>query len=390
MKADDICPRHTPAPQQSTAPLATPITLASVWQCSDPDQAGRLMAGELPGYVYNRDGHPNADAVAEKCRELHQADHAAVVASGMGAMALALVSQCRHGDHLVLSNRLYGKSFALLRDEAQRLGIDSSIVDTCDIKATESAITSSTKLLVVETITNPTLRVSDLAALAEVAHRHGAKLLVDNTFASPALCRPLALGADLVLESLTKIMNGHSDALLGLLCGNAAAWERVPACRSAWGLTPGPFECWLVERGLGTLHLRVERANANAMAAAEFLAKQPTVETVYYPGLPDHPDHALADKQFGGRFGAMVAFNLSGGVAAATKFIASAKRIPFCPSLGELCTTLSHPESTSHRVLTPEQREALGITGGTIRLSVGTESPEFVVDAIAEGLRGLN
>ena len=241
-------------------------------------------------------------------------------------------------------------------------------------------------LLVVETITNPLLRVADLTRLAEIAHAAGARLVVDNTFASPALCQPLALGADLVVESLTKIMNGHSDVLLGLLCGREAAWARVPGVIATWGFTAAPFDCWLAERGLGTLHLRMERAAANALAAAKFLCGRGEIESVSYPGLSEHPDHRLAERQLGGRFGSIVAFTLHGGAAAATQFIAAAKNIPFCPSLGELSTTLTHPESTSHRGMPPADRQALGIHGGTIRLSVGVESPAFVLAALAEGV----
>jgi cystathionine beta-lyase/cystathionine gamma-synthase len=274
-----------------------------------------------------------------------------------------------------------------LIDEARRLGIESTTVDTCDSKSTAAAFTPATKLLVVETITNPLLRVSDLRSLSEIAHRRGALLLVDNTFASPILCRPLEFGADLVLESLTKIMNGHSDVLLGMLCGREKIWQRVPTTLSTWGWSAAPLDCWLAARGIGTLHLRAERASQNALAAARFLAEQPAVEVVHYPGLPSHADHPLAARQFGGRYGSMVTFTLAGGTAAATRFIGAARRIPFCPSLGELSTTLTHPESTSHRAMTPAARESLGIMGGTIRLSVGIESSEFVIEALTQGLR---
>ncbi len=345
-----------------------------------------MLAGRVPGNVYRRDGHPNAEILAEKCRQLHAAPRAAIISSGMGALALALVSQCRQGDHIVVGHQIYGRSLLLFSDEAQRMGIAATMVDTCDIEATQRAFTPATKLLIVETITNPLLRVGDLRRLAELARSRGALLVVDNTFASPALCRPLEFGADLVIESLTKIMNGHSDVLLGLLCGRDEVWQRIPNAQSTWGWSASPWDCWLANRGLGTLHLRADRASANALAAARYLAEQRQIEVVHYPGLESHSDHGLAARQFGGRFGSMVAFTLAGGTAAATQFIAAAKRIPFCPSLGELSTTLTHPESTSHRAMTPAAREALGIKGGTIRMSVGVESSEFIIEALAEAL----
>ena len=347
-----------------------------------------MLAGNLPGHVYRRDGHPNAELLAEKCRELHRAPKAAIAASGMGALALAVVSQCRQGDHIIAGNQMYGRSLLLLNEEARRLGIETTTVDTCQPETVATAFRPATKLLVVETIANPLLRVADIKALAVLAHRHGARLLVDNTLASPAICRPLEFGADLVLESLTKIMNGHSDVLLGLLCGREESWERVPTALSTWGWSAAPLDCWLATRGLGTLHLRAARASENALAAARFLSERPEVEVVYYPGLPNHADHEVAARQFGDRFGSMVSFTLRGGTAAAKRFISAAKRIPFCPSLGELSTTLTHPETTSHRAMTPAAREALGIKGGTIRLSVGVEPSEIVVGALGEALSG--
>jgi cystathionine beta-lyase/cystathionine gamma-synthase len=349
-----------------------------------------MLAGKLPGYVYQRDGHPNAWLLAEKCKQLHGADRAAIAASGMGALAAALLSQLQAGDHCVVGSRAYGKTHVLFGAEASRLGIEMTAVNTCDLKATEAAFKPNTKLLLAETIANPLLEVADIAALAEMAHRRRAALLIDNTFASPILCRPLALGADLVMESLTKTMNGHSDVILGLLCGREAAFERVPAVISAWGLSSSPFDCWLAERGLATAALRIERACENALAAAELLQSQKQhVDRVHYPGLPTHQQHALAKMQLAGRFGTIVSFNLAGGRPAADAFIAAAKQIPFCPSLGELSTTLSHPETTSHRGLTADQRAALGITGGTIRLSVGTESAEFIREALNQGLASI-
>ena len=387
---DDLCPQPDRVESGATEPLVPAIYPAAVYRCDDPAQANALLGGELPGYVYRRDGHPNADVLAEKCRQLHGAERAAICASGMSALAAVLLAHLESGDHVVVSDALYGRSVQLFTKEAKRLGIDATIVDVCDLAAFGAALQpSKTKLVVLETISNPLLRVADISKVAEAAHATGARLLVDNTFASPAVCRPLELGADLVMESLTKIINGHSDVLLGLVCGPSASWDRMDLAISCWGLNSNPFDCWLAARGLGTMALRVERSSDNALAAAKLLAEELPEGSVHYPGLPGHPDHLLATRQFADRFGSIVTFTLPGGTAAATKFIQHASRIPFSPSLGDLSTTLSHPESTSHRGLSPEERERLGIFGGTIRLSVGIESPEWVCGGIREGLSAL-
>lgn len=386
---DDLCPRPQHLPQQATEPHSPPIYLSSVYECRDPEQADALLAGRESGYVYIRDRQPNADLLAEKCRQLHGTERAAITGSGMGALALVVLSQLETGDHVVVSHQLYGRTLTLLTSETARLGIAGTLVDICDLNAVRAAFTPRTKLVIAETISNPLLRVADLAALAELAHAHHAALVADNTLAGPTVCRPRELGADWVMESMTKSMNGHSDVLLGLLCGSADRWQRVPGTLSTWGLASAPFDCWLALRGLGTLGVRMERACANAWAAARHLSQARSVAVVYYPGQPDHPDHALARRQFGDRFGSIVTFTLDGGIAAARAFMRAARQIPFCPSLGELSTTLSHPESTSHRALTAQARADLGITSGTIRLSIGIESTPAVLAAIDEGLSGI-
>lgn len=390
MLPDDLCPRPAPVPKLTTTPHTPPIYLASVYACDSPDQAEALLAGTETGYVYQRDGHPNATMLAEKLRELHGADCAAITATGMAALSVAMLSQLASGDHVILSKFLYGRTTQLLTTEGQRLGLTSTIVDTCDLDTVAAAFTRQTKMVVVETIANPLLQVADISRLAELAHRHGAKLLVDNTFATPCLCRPLELGADFVWESITKMLNGHSDVILGLLCGRQRDWQRVPTVLSAWGFAAPPFESWLALRGLSTLALRMERACANALAAATFLSQQAAVAEVYYPGLATSPQHALAAQQLGGSYGSILSFRLRGGRAAANLFIKNAVDIPFCPSLGEVSTTLSHPESTSHRGLSPAARAELGIDGGTIRLSVGCESSEFVLRALDAGLKTVS
>lgn len=363
-----------------------PIYPSSVWSCDSTTQAEEILEGQEAGYVYQRDRHPNADVFAEKCCELHHASHGIVTSSGMAAMAAAIVSQASQGDHLVVSNQLYGRSLQLLTEEFERLGIASDLVDTCDLAATAAAVRPETNLVIVETIANPLLRVADIAALAAVVHEKGARLLVDNTFATPVLCRPLDLGADFVVESVSKMMNGHSDVMLGVLLGHEADWQRVPLVTSTWGFASSPFDCWLATRGLATLHLRAGRACANALQVAEYLAGHAQVAAVEYPGLVDHVDHALARRQFQDGFGAMVTFHLRGDRGAADHFIAAARNIPFSPSLGEASTSLSHPASTSHRGLSAVERESLGIQDATIRLSVGTESEEFVLNLLREAL----
>jgi cystathionine beta-lyase/cystathionine gamma-synthase len=391
MKPDDFLPRPDRVPLLATHPHATPIYLTSVWECESPAQADAMLGGQEPGFVYQRDGHPNAVALAHKLNELEQAPHGAVVASGMAAISAALLATTGQGDHVVAASRVYGKTLQLLQGEASRLGITLSVVDTNDLAAVSAAMTPRTKLVLAETIANPLLQVADLAALAEIAHRGGARLLVDNTFASPLVCRPMELGADFVMESLTKTLNGHSDVLLGYLGGRTDIWPRVKQVISAWGFSASPFDCWLAARGLATAHLRIERASHNAQRVAEFLTQRREIERVDYPGLASNEHHRLARKQVACHgndclFGTMVAFQLKGGRPAADKFIAAADDIPFCPSLGELSTTLSHPETTSHRGLTPEARAALGITGGTIRLSVGTETSGHICSALTTAL----
>ena len=385
LRPEDICPRPTTQADTITHPHAPPIHLTSVWECESTDQANQLLEGEISGYVYQRDGHPNADMFAEQCRLLHGAERVAVTSSGMAALAAAILSQVSHGDHLLVSNQLYGRSAQLLTSEAQRYGVEHTMVDPHDLTALESAFQENTRMLVVETITNPQLRVADLAQLAQQCHRHDCLLLVDNTFATPALCRPLEHGADLVMESVSKMMNGHSDVMLGMLAGPSRLWDRVPQAVAAWGLTSSPLDCWLALRGLGTLALRLRQACSNAQAAAEFLVTQSQqVESIQYPGLPSHADHAQACRQFKDQFGSIVTFNLAGGQPAADRFIEAAARFPFCPSLGELSTTLSHPASTSHRKLSESDRALVGITGGTIRLSVGVESSEYILESLAQ------
>jgi cystathionine beta-lyase/cystathionine gamma-synthase len=375
----------------SAARLIPAIELSAVYRMRDPDEADAILGGQTAGFVYARDGHPNGADLAARCKRLHAADEGCVCGSGMGALAAAVLALVEHGQEIVLSDQLYGKSVKLLTTETARLGIRSRLVDTSDLAQVEAALESKPRMLVCETISNPNLRVADLPSLASLSKASGTLLLVDNTFATPAHCQPLRWGADIVHESITKMMNGHSDVILGFLGGARKHWERVPNVISTWGLAASPFDCWLAMRGLGTLAVRMERASANALAVAEYLAGRSELAGVAYPGLRTHPDHELAKRLLKGGFGSMVTFTLRGGRDAATRFIrAVSNTIPFAPSLGDLSTTLSHPESTSHRALTPDERTRLGIDGGTIRLSVGIETADEIISALQDGLQAIS
>ncbi|MCR9120217.1 MAG: aminotransferase class I/II-fold pyridoxal phosphate-dependent enzyme [bacterium] len=384
-RADDICPRIDDTPKTATQPAAAAIYPATVWACDSPEQADQLLAGEQAGYVYQRNGHPNADLFTDKAKQLHGADHALATSTGMAALSVAMLSQLKAGSQLVISDQLYGQSSQLLAVEAERLGVHCRTANLYDLKSAEAAISPGADLVVVETIANPLLRVADIRALSKLTHTAGGKLLVDNTFATPILCQPLSLGADLVMESVSKLMNGHSDAMLGLLCGSGEAWNRVERVAVVWGFTSSPFDCYLASRGLVTLPLRCERANHNARAIAQHLSDSAKVAKVIYPGLANHPDHELANQQFKGQFGAMISFNLPDREAV-DRFIANCQPIRFCPSLGEAPTTVSHPATTSHRSLSKKAREQLGVCDGTVRVSIGIESADGIREAIDRGL----
>jgi cystathionine beta-lyase/cystathionine gamma-synthase len=410
-KVEDLCAEPVFSPVH-LKPSASPIYPAAVYQCESIEQAdfglGATSSGQVDGnYIYQRDAHPNADQVSEQIRRLHGCEKGLVCASGMSAIAVAVLANFKPGDHLLISDQLYGRSTKLLADEMPKWGVSCTKVDSCNLSAVKKAIQPNTRMFVVETISNPRLRVSPLDELTELAHQNQARILIDNTFATPVICRPSEFGADLIMESVSKMINGHADLMLGFLGGNSASWDRVPTVCSTWGFASAPFECWLAGRGLMTLAIRMQTASRNAMAAARMLSQHSAVETVDYPGLPSHPDHEVALRLFGGsenqstignepndnatepKFGSVVTFHLKQGRNAAEQFIKSQK-IPFFPSLGDICTTLSHPASTSHRGYSPESRAELGIFEGTIRLSVGIESTSQVLEMLQSSLAALD
>jgi cystathionine beta-lyase/cystathionine gamma-synthase len=345
------------------------------------------MNAEQAGYIYARDAHPTGRLLADHLAGLHGADWGLVTSSGMAALSAILLALTQEGGRVIASNRLYGRTAQLLHQELARFGVRTAFVDTSDLREVEEALKQPARLVLVETISNPLLRVADLPELARLAHDRGALFVVDNTFATPVLCQPLDQGADLVMESLTKMIGGHSDVTLGFVCGRGDLLAELAGVSSIWGLAANPFDCWLADRGLSTLPLRMRAASANAAALAGWLAEQPGVSRVIYPGRDDHPDHALAARVLCGGYGNMLCFDLAAGREGVNRFLRLAG-IPFSPSLGHTSTTCSHPATTSHRYVSPAEKARQGITDGLIRLSVGFEELEEIRREMGQALAG--
>jgi cystathionine beta-lyase/cystathionine gamma-synthase len=377
---------HESTPLGQSTPLVPPLYQASVYSIPDLDALDAIVESKEPGFIYARDGHPNSRQLAAQLTELEKAKWSIVCGSGMGALAAPILAVTKQGDRIVAGNSLYGRTSQLLGQELQRFGVTTTFVDSRDLEQVRSALKEPAKLLLVETLSNPLLCVSDIPALAKIAHEHGCLLMVDNTFATPVLTRPLELGADLVMESLTKMISGHSDVTLGVVCGTSDLQQKIAQVVTIWGFAPNPFDCWLALRGLPTLTLRMRAASANAARLASWLADQKGVSKVIYPGRAEHPDHALAGRILQGGYGNMIAFELAGGRNAVNVFMRQARGIPFSPSLGGVSTTCSHPGTTSHRYVAAEEKARQGISDGIIRLSVGVEEIEAIKAELSAGL----
>lgn len=386
--------RMAPEPPSVSAPLTPPIHLSNVYVFGGLAEVDEVWEGRQAGYVYGRFGTPTHSVLERTLAALEGGPTAVVTSSGMGALSAFLLGTLRSGEHLVAGRDLYGTTTALLRDEAARWGLGVTFADPTEAAAVEAAMTPATRAIVVEAVSNPLLRLADLPGLAALAGRRGVTLLVDATFASPALLRPLEHGATVVHHSATKYLSGHGDVTAGALVGAPGVIEPARTEAVRVGLNLSPFDAWLTLRGLRTLAVRMARHSANALGLARLLAGRPEVARVHYPGLPDHPQHALARRLFREGFGGMLAFELKGGVPAVERlFRAWGEReggeplVAFAPSFGDLATTWTYPARTSHRPLSAEEREKQGITAGLVRLSVGIEDLEDLEEAVHRGLR---
>ena len=342
--------------------------------------------GSAEEVLYTRYGNnPNQVDLAVKYALLEGTEAAVFLSSGMGATALAHLAVLRPGDHLLASEWIYGGTRRLFDDELGRFGIEVSYVDPTQHRLWRKSVRKSTRAIFVETPTNPTLRVLDLGPIAQVTKEFGLALLVDATFASPINLRPIEHGADVVITSATKYLNGHSDVIAGAVAGSASFIEEVTRLMRLWGQSIDPHAAWLVERGLRTLAVRMERHNANGIAVSAWAAAQPEFAAVHYPGLPSHPDHAYAREVLQG-FGGMVGLQLKGGVRAAERFLKKLKLIAHAPSLAGVESLISEPRLTSHKGLSPEDRARFGIPDGFLRLSCGIEDAADIIGDLEQAL----
>jgi cystathionine gamma-synthase len=365
-------------------PLAQPIYQTTVY-AFDSLEAAKTADSEGDWFYYRVKGI-NQTSFEKGIAELEAAEAACACGSGMAAIFNALTVVLSSGDHVLVDGQVYGGTYALLVDQLPKFGISHTFVDMTDYAAVKAAIQPNTKALYFETVTNPLIRVTDLNYMAQLAKEFGLVSMVDATFTTPCVVRPIEYGIDVVLHATTKYIGGHSDALGGLIVGNNDFITQARTQAKLMGLTQSPFDAWLNVRSLKTLPLRMEAHSRNALVVAQWLEKHPKISKVNYPGLESHPQHKLALRQMPNGCGGMLSFDLDGGEAAVSQFIAKLKDIPFAPSLADVITTVSHPANTSHKMLPREDRLALGIGDGLVRLSVGIEDVADIINDLKTAL----
>ncbi len=371
-----VCLHAGQEPDPSTGAIITPIYQTSTYVQEE--------LGKHKGYEYARTQNPTRMALERNIAAIEGGPAAFAFASGMAAIG-AVATLLKAGDHVVLSDDVYGGTYRYFDKVLTRYDLSFSCVDTANMENVERAIGPSTRMLFVETPTNPMMRLTDLREAATVAHRHNLRLVVDNTFASPYVQQPIASGADLVVHSTTKYLNGHSDSVGGVVVATRADdLEWLAFVQNSGGAILGPFDAWLVLRGTKTLPIRMERHNANGLALAKYLAAHAKVRHVYYPGLPSHPQHNLATRQMRG-FGGMIAFDL-GSLDAARRLLNAVRLCALAESLGGVETLISHPATMTHASVPSERRKALGITDGLVRISVGIEDIEDLTEDLEQAL----
>jgi len=393
---DSLCAREF-KDNRSTKPHLLPIYATSSFEFENLEQGAAIFKGEEAGHVYGRFGNPTIDTVAEKLARLeaHGLDeetHGVLVSSGMSAVATLMLATLRQGDKILTQGNLYGGTTELFNKVLQPLGIEPIIQDLTNLEAVESLIRSDQRIRILyyETPANPTLACVDIRALSDIAHRHGRLSVADNTFCTPYVQQPLAHGADYVIHSTTKYLNGHGTGIAGIIIGRdaEAMRGRIFSTMKLAGTNSNPWDAWLINNGLKTLSLRMERHCRNAQAVAEFLEAHPRVERVNYPGLPSHPDHALAGRQMKA-FGGMLSFELEGGLDAGRTFMNRLRLCTLAPTLGDVDTIILHPATMSHINVDPAIRLQFGISDGLVRVSVGIEAVDDIIADLEQAIGHL-
>ena len=377
---------HAGHRKDPTGAVTVPIYQSSTFAFRDAEHGAALFAGRGEGYIYTRIGNPTVQALEEAVSALERGFGGVATSSGMGAVSTAYFALLEQGAHMVGTASVYGPSRTLMDTHFARFGVESTFVDTSDLGQLRKAMKPNTRMVYVESPSNPTMSVTDLRAAAEIAHAAGCLLVVDNTFASPYLQRPLDLGADVTLHSVTKSINGHADVVGGILVAKEpAVHARLRSTMISLGCNMDPHQAYLVLRGLKTLGLRVERAQRNALVVAQWLERHPQVAWVRYVGLPSHPQHELARRQMSG-FGSMISFELKGGMEAGRRMMNRVQVATLAVSLGGVETLVEHPASMTHASMTPEARRAAGFTDGLVRYSVGIENPDDLIADLEQAL----
>ena len=383
---DTECIHAGTEPDPVFGAVAPPIYQTSAFVFKTPEEGAARFAGTDPGYIYTRMGNPTIAMLETNVATLEEGTAALATSSGMSAVSTVFFALLSAGDHVVCSSSVYGPSRVVLERDFSRFGVRSSMVDTSDAEALRGAMTDRTRVVFVETPANPTLAITDMAMAADVAHQAGAVLVVDNTFMSPILQKPFRFGADIVLHSVTKFLNGHSDVVGGVLVfRDEVLLKKVRPVLHYLGGTMDPHQAWLVLRGIKTLAMRVRTAQENARALAEFLAGHPAVERVAYPGLPGHPQADLIAAQMAGP-GSLIAFELKGGIEAGKKLLGAVRIPALAVSLGGVESLIQHPASMTHAAVKREDRLAAGITDGLVRLAVGCEHRDDLLADLEQAL----
>lgn len=378
---------HGYDPTENHGALTPPMHLASTFAFDSAEQGGAIFAGEQPGYFYSRISNPTLDLLEQRIATLEGAEAGVATASGMGAITAVMWTLLSAGDEIVTDKTLYGCTFAFFRHGLTKFGVKVTHVDLTDPSALEAAMNDRVRLVYFETPANPNMRLVDIAAISEVAHARGAQVVVDNTYATPAITRPVELGADVVVHSATKYLGGHGDLVGGLVVGSAETMQRVrlEGLKDMTGAVMSPFTATLIMRGLKTLALRMERHSKTALEVARWLEAQPQVAAVHYPGLESFGHHALARRQMA-LPGGMIAFDLAGGYDQGIRFMNRLNMIVRAVSLGDAETLVQHPASMTHSTYTAEERTAHGIGEGLLRLSIGLEDAEDIFADLEQAL----